>query len=76
MAALEELLGELHEAVANDLLTKIKAGEATPAEISTAVKFLKDNGIEAIPVSKSPLDKLAQEMPDFNSEEPLHVRAN
>lgn len=73
MAATEELLGLLHDAVAQDLLTKIQNGEATPAEISTAVKFLKDNNIEAIPTENNKLRDLANSLPDFNDEEPLHA---
>jgi len=65
MAAKEELLGALHEAVANDLLQRIQSGEATPAEISVAVKFLKDNGIEALAVENSPLANILDEMPKF-----------
>jgi len=75
MAATEELLGALHEAVASDLLKKIESGLATPAEISTAVKMLKDNGIEAIPTPDTKLGKMAQSLPDFNTEEEgLHAR--
>jgi ABC-type Zn uptake system ZnuABC Zn-binding protein ZnuA len=73
MAATEELLGLLHDAVAQDLLEKIKAGTATPAEISTAVKFLKDNGIEAVPTENSKLRNLADSLPDFGDEEPFHA---
>jgi len=76
MAATEELLGLLHDAVAQDLITKIKNGTATPAEISTAVKFLKDNGIEALPTENSKLEKLANSLPEFDEEEPLHARPN
>jgi ABC-type Zn uptake system ZnuABC Zn-binding protein ZnuA len=74
MAASEELLGLLHDAVAQDLLTKIKDGTATPAEISTAVKFLKDNGIEAVAAENSKLKNLADSLPEFDEEEPLHAR--
>lgn len=73
MAATEELLGALHNAVATDLLQKVQSGEATPAEISAAIKFLKDNGIEALPAEGSALDKLAHSLPDFDAEEGLHV---
>ena len=75
MAATEELLGTLHDAVATQLLNKVLSGEATPAEISVAVKFLKDNGIEALPTPSSKLGNLAKSLPDFNTEEePLHAR--
>lgn len=74
MAASEELLGKLHDAVASDLLRRVMSGEATPQELSVVVKFLKDNGIEALPVGDSPLNKLAASLPEFTDEEDLHVR--
>lgn len=67
MTAPKELLESLHQAVAEDLLGKIKSGEASAAEISAAIKFLKDNGIEAIPASGSPLGDLVDSLP-FNVE--------
>lgn len=67
MTAPKELLENLHRAVAEDLLDKIKSGEATAAEISAAIKFLKDNGIEAIPNAGSPLGDLVDSLP-FNVE--------
>lgn len=68
--ATEELLGSLHEAVAVSLLTKVQSGDATPAEISAAIKFLQNNGIEAV-VGRgdSTLDKLAASLPTFDEDE-------
>lgn len=74
MAASEELLGRLHDAVASDLLQKVESGEATAQELSAAIKFLKDNGIEALAVNTNPLQKLADSLPEFDTEENLHVR--
>ncbi len=75
MAATEELLGALHDAVASQLLEKVLAGTATPAELSSAIKFLKDNGIEAIPTPDTKLGQLATSLPDFDTdEEKLHAR--
>ena len=74
MSATEELLGALHESVATQLLEKVRSGTATPAELSTAVKFLKDNGIEALPTEDSKLDRLSKEFPEFNTEESLHAK--
>lgn len=75
MAATEELLGRLHDAVASDLLSKIESGEATPAEISAAIKFLKDNGIEALPEENDTLKKLSSELPEFDMLTDLRGRA-
>ena len=45
--ATEEVLAELHSVVAKELTRRIKGGEAQAADISAAIRFLKDNGIEA-----------------------------
>lgn len=74
MAATEDLLGQIHEAVASDLLRRIQSGEASPQELAQAIKFLKDNGIEALPTENNKLGRLAQSLPDFDEEEPLHAR--
>jgi len=41
---MKDVLNELHESVTKELLMRVKSGEATSAELSVAVKFLKDNG--------------------------------
>ena len=45
----DEALNSLFDAVADELLTKIKSGEAKPADLAVAVKFLKDNNITCLP---------------------------
>lgn len=67
--ASEELLAKLHNAVAIDLLAKVERGEATAQELSAAIKFLKDNGIEADRTPGSAVDKLANSLPSFDDEE-------
>jgi hypothetical protein len=67
MTASQELLETLHTAVATDLLDKIRGGDATAAELSAAIKFLKDNGIEALPTEGSALGNLVDSLP-FNVE--------
>ena len=42
-------LETLHSQVAQELLHRITSGEASSADMSNAIKFLKDNGIEATP---------------------------
>lgn len=74
MAASEELLGLLHDAVAGDLLRRVKSGEATASEMSVVVKFLKDNGIEALPTDNNNLGKLAKEMPEFDEGDGLYAK--
>ena len=69
MSASKELLGNLHSAIASDLLTRIQGGEASAAELSTAIRFLKDNNIEAIASDNEGLTALMQALPDFDNEE-------
>ena len=63
-----ELLNQLHEETAKELLGRIRSGEAKPTNLSVAVKFLKDNGIEAIPMNGSVLHQLIEELP-FDEDE-------
>mgnify|MGYP000380212405 FL=1 len=56
---LEKTLSTLHTAVAQELLDRVQSGDAKPADMSNAIKFLKDNNIDAMPVLGSPLDGLS-----------------
>lgn len=67
--ASEELLGQLHQAVTEDLLRRISSGEATPAELNAAIKLLQNNGIEAVAAEESPLGKLVAALPTFDDED-------
>ena len=64
----EEILKSLFDAVADDLLTKIKTGEAKPADLAVAVKFLKDNNITCLHTDSNPLGELMKNMP-FSEED-------
>lgn len=72
MSKVSETLNMLHEAVTNELLARIQSGEAKPADLSVAVKFLKDNGIEAIPTDGSILQALINELP-FDEDEEIEL---
>jgi hypothetical protein len=66
--ASNDMMDMLHRKVAEGLLERIQSGDATAAEFSAAIKFLKDNGIEALPVEGSPLFNLVDSLPfDANS---------
>lgn len=75
MTAPVELLNQLHQAVGNQLLERIQSGEATAAEFAQAIKFLKDNGIEAIPTNNNALmalqGSLAERLPFSDPADPL-----
>lgn len=61
--ASQEVFEQLHEALATDLLNRIKAGTATAADLNVARAFLKDNGIDAIPTEGSPVGNLVANLP-------------
>ena len=63
-------LNDLHEALAQELLQRIKSGEAKAPDLAVAAKFLKDNEITAVPANNNALSQLLESMP-FPSEEDL-----
>ena len=59
-----DILETLHEAVAGELLARVKSGEATASELSVAVKFLKDNNANLdVVTSESPVANLLENLP-------------
>ena len=70
----DEALNSLFDAVADELLTKIKSGEAKPADLAVAVKFLKDNNITCLPTDSNSLGELMKNMP-FNSEDNIQFNS-
>ena len=56
-------LRELHGILAEKLLEKVKDPECKSSDLNVARQFLRDNGIDAVPVDNSPLQKLMDEMP-------------
>jgi hypothetical protein len=59
-----QLLDLLHESVAKDLLSRVKSGEATAAELGVAVKFLKDNNAALDVIhAESPMGNLLASLP-------------
>jgi hypothetical protein len=69
-AAPERAMQELHEVIATKLKADLENTDTrTPALYAAAIRFLKDNGIECVRVKGSPLDKLANSLPEFPGEE-------
>ena len=63
------ILDDLHDSVAKDLLNRISSGEASASELSVAVKFLKDNGAtQDVIHAESPMASLLENLP-FDTEE-------
>ena len=60
----KQLIDSLHEAVTQQLLLRVRSGEATASELSVAVKFLKDNGASLdVIMAESPMANLLQDLP-------------
>ena len=65
----KNILDQLHDSVATDLLNRIKSGEASASELSVAVKFLKDNNATLdVITAESPMANLLDSLP-FDTEE-------
>jgi hypothetical protein len=59
-----DLLDKLHEVVTQELLMRVRSGEATASELSVAVKFLKDNGASLdVIMAESPMANLLNDLP-------------
>ena len=65
---MDKILEDLHKTLAQELLDRIKSGEEKASILNVARQFLKDNGIEALPVADSPLKSLIDELP-FDTED-------
>ena len=60
----KQLIDSLHEAVTQELLLRVRGGEATASELSVAVKFLKDNGASLdVIMAESPMANLLEGLP-------------
>ena len=54
----EDLFDELHSLLTNELVGRIKSGEASTADLRAAIDWLAKNDITGLPVSGSPLASL------------------
>jgi hypothetical protein len=62
-----DLLYQLHGLVLNDLIDKIQSGEATSADLSTAIKFLKDNNVVLdLSAPQKEINKKVTQIPRLN----------
>lgn len=67
----DALLNEMHGVLTQQLLARIKSGEATAADFNVARQLLKDNNIQAVPVKDSPLQKLTDAIPEFEDDDAI-----
>jgi len=66
--ASEDMFNDLHNIVTSELLSRMKSGEATTADIKAAIEWLHKNDISGCAFEGSPLDKLATLMPTVDPE--------
>jgi hypothetical protein len=66
--ATEDMFNDLHNIVTQELLNRIKSGEATTADLKAACDWLSKNDISGVAIEGSPLDKLASVMPKVDPE--------
>tara|TARA_R110002153_G_scaffold196723_6_gene350120 strand:- start:336 stop:566 length:231 start_codon:yes stop_codon:yes gene_type:complete len=66
---LEAIMSDLHQELANQLLTEVQSGETSASILNVARQFLKDNGVDGVPTQGNPLDNLIHALPDFSEDE-------
>lgn len=58
-----DLIKELHNALTQELLKRIRSGDAQPKDLDTARQFLRDNGVDSSLNHNKPLMELADNLP-------------
>jgi hypothetical protein len=66
--ATEDTFNELHNLVTQELLNRIKSGEATTADLKAACDWLHRNDISGVAIEGSPLDQLVNILPKVDPE--------
>lgn len=66
--ATEDMFNELHNMVTQELMNRIKNGEASTADLKAACDWLAKNDISGVAYDGNPLDKLATIMPKVDPE--------
>ena len=67
--ASEESFDELHSLLTNEIIARIKSGEATTADLRAAIDWLAKNDITGVAVAGSPLAGLAGLIPELTFED-------
>ena len=68
-----KILKTIHYELAKHILDLIKSGEAKAGDSNVARQFLKDNGIECIPVENNPMEDLMNNLPDLETIPPSEL---
>ena len=67
--ASEDLFDELHALLTTEIITRIRSGEASTADLRAAIDWLKANDITGVAVDGSPLASLMGMIPDLTFDE-------
>jgi hypothetical protein len=65
----KKALESLHGLLIEELIARIKSGEATPTDLNVARQLLRDNQIDCAAVEGAPILKLAENLPFSDEEE-------
>ena len=68
----QKVLSDMHVALTEELLNRIKSGEAKASELNVARQFLKDNDITVVPTDESVIKQLVEDLPFDEDGDPLH----
>ena len=68
-----KIMKDIHYELAKYILDLIKSGEAKAGDLNVARQFLKDNGIECIPVENNPMEDLMNNLPDLETIPPSEL---
>lgn len=68
-----ERLHDLQDILIDEMIRRIKTGEATAADLSAARQMLKDNGIQAVATDDSPMLELVNSLPFDDDSEPIRI---
>jgi hypothetical protein len=65
----KEALEALHGLLIEELVSRIRNGEATPTDLNVARQLLRDNQIDCAAVEGAPILKLVENLPFSDEEE-------
>ena len=59
----KKVLKDLHSLLCEELVRRIRSGEASPTDLNVARQLLKDNCIDQAAIEGTPVLRLAQNLP-------------
>ena len=68
LKATEDSFNQLHNLVTSELISRIKSGEASTADLKAACDWLAKNDITGVALEGSPLDQLVNILPKIDPE--------